>query len=115
MQWIIFLHHFLPTSNENDDSSYPVSLPQRIAVSGLPLPVLTETHPLYTEKNPEHFLSLTNGFDLPNLYKEEISLSVFSIQINSLSLKEVRRFYHVLDRKSTRLNSSHVSISYAVF
>src|SRR5207253_6514612 len=27
----------------------------------------------------------------------------------------VRGFYHLLDRKSTRLNSSHVAISYAVF
>src|SRR5699024_11784115 len=36
-------------------------------------------------------------------------------KIHRNAQRNARRHAHILDRKSTRLNSSHVSISYAVF
>src|SRR4051812_49814535 len=37
------------------------------------------------------------------------------VHVERLGHEVVRRGHHRLDRKSTRLNSSHMSISYAVF
>src|SRR5690606_40893307 len=45
-----------------------------------------------------------NGVELPS-----------SFTLYSQTTKSVDKFYAIKDRKSTRLNSSHVKISYAVF
>src|SRR5207249_11706583 len=50
-----------------------------------------------------------SGKDLSVTYSEEFGLFVASLAFRYL------RFVWDKDRKSTRLNSSHVSISYAVF
>src|SRR5690606_41533299 len=57
--------------------------------------------------------ALPSGFDSKNI-KQIGSVS----QAESLGITEGVEHYHIsefLDRKSTRLNSSHVKISYAVF
>src|SRR5207249_11574787 len=44
-----------------------------------------------------------------------VGIAFIFASIISIGKKETTTFYWCLDRKSTRLNSSHVSISYAVF
>src|SRR5690625_6211744 len=41
--------------------------------------------------------------------------AVFAIHNNDLGFNFIANIEHLRDRKSTRLNSSHVAISYAVF
>src|SRR5699024_12398904 len=48
------------------------------------------------------------------LNKEKSQL-VDDFLYNTLTLRDRKRIYKNIDRKSTRLNSSHVSISYNVF
>src|SRR3712207_9016220 len=45
---------------------------------------------------------------------DEEMMSALGIQIGT-AIKNARAYYELLDRKSTRLNSSHANISYAVF
>src|SRR5699024_12580949 len=59
------------------------------------------------------------------LFAEKITLTTFGVKVLSILLEQRdlykwniplrRRMFGEIDRKSTRLNSSHVSISYAVF
>src|SRR3712207_9023757 len=61
---------------------------------------------------------LSDGPDAPLLYQHALILKVISaFNIQQASGPEKRRLRHtrVEDRKSTRLNSSHANISYAVF
>src|SRR5207253_5109085 len=39
----------------------------------------------------------------------------YQLRTSSIDEREVRQIWEMRDRKSTRLNSSHVAISYAVF
>src|SRR5699024_11760951 len=52
------------------------------------------------------------------LNEEALSVKINGQHIGEVtenSITEAKAFFESLDRKSTRLNSSHVSISYAVF
>src|SRR5690606_39519556 len=49
---------------------------------------------------------------LPVYTKASTKGPLFTMEI---STKHWKRYVHCIDRKSTRLNSSHVKISYAVF
>src|SRR5690348_18177408 len=62
-------------------------------------------------------MTWTNGFavDMRVERVEEPTVFGFTWQIYGLPEDDPRRTYVELDRKSTRLNSSHPSISYAVF
>src|SRR5690625_7070713 len=46
---------------------------------------------------------------------ESFGVSIPEVEYHSTPLKKMRKHYAWTDRKSTRLNSSHVAISYAVF
>src|SRR5690348_17529783 len=65
----------------------------------------------YTTLFRSHPLVLVNDGDIGGIvglhFREELQLEVPIISIDGIALSE--------DRKSTRLNSSHPSISYAVF
>src|SRR2546427_8694565 len=50
--------------------------------------------------------------DLPDLQDKDIDVRV---ENNTLTIRGERKFEKGVDRKSTRLNSSHSQISYAVF
>src|SRR3712207_659325 len=50
--------------------------------------------------------------DTPGIHKPRHKLGEYMVKMAEDSLKEVDL---ILDRKSTRLNSSHANISYAVF
>src|SRR5690625_5505302 len=78
------------------------------------------------EKNPNITLGLATGSTPQKMYQylaemlneNNINLS----NVHTVNLDEYvgldadnAQSYHYLDRKSTRLNSSHVAISYAVF
>src|SRR5690606_40382175 len=73
---------------------------------------------LVMEKTPHIFLvgkgaqdfALTNGFKLENLLTEKAKERWLMQNLGRLYLLKI-----YVDRKSTRLNSSHVKISYAVF
>src|SRR5690625_877797 len=65
-------------------------------------------------------LPLTSGLFLETareLAKEYPEVDAYDVIVDAAALKLVREpgSFDVLDRKSTRLNSSHVAISYAVF
>src|SRR5690625_5515189 len=60
-------------------------------------------------------LAIINNF-FPFFFNILISPCVFEIEFNSYICEFVIKFSMIMrDRKSTRLNSSHVAISYAVF
>src|SRR5690625_5422850 len=52
------------------------------------------------------------SFDTPDLYYQEAGLEFNQLFMGVFG---VGAYYRMGDRKSTRLNSSHVAISYAVF
>src|SRR5256885_13244657 len=52
---------------------------------------------------------------LASLHEGRIALELFREEVEVLSPREARAVHHRRDRKSTRLNSSHLVISYAVF
>src|SRR5699024_11895056 len=49
------------------------------------------------------------------LNKDLLKKISYCFDLSTMSIKEIYRNIIKIDRKSTRLNSSHVSISYAVF
>src|SRR3712207_6863585 len=55
---------------------------------------------------------LTKGYHLIGALKSNRKISPLGI---SIQLKEFAKYIDPSDRKSTRLNSSHANISYAVF
>src|SRR5699024_11778318 len=61
-----------------------------------------------TNKDKEHLIFL---FPLMRI----ISLLTLRLELRRFQDHQISKTYHCADRKSTRLNSSHVSISYAVF
>src|SRR3712207_8132377 len=64
----------------------------------------------FAEKQRQKIYVLDNGKSLM------LALSQDMAQNRPVEAKShVRRFHELLDRKSTRLNSSHANISYAVF
>src|SRR5437870_9549763 len=69
----------------------------------------------YVESDQDGALPLTTGIATLRL-KDELNLTREARQGSSgMPLRQVRVYYTRKDRKSTRLNSSHVAISYAVF
>src|SRR3712207_8444919 len=59
--------------------------------------------------------SMNHKIDHPGMFLHTIPQAyALAKAVNSPSVKVLFDFYHV-DRKSTRLNSSHANISYAVF
>src|SRR5690625_6002878 len=67
----------------------------------------------YFIKETSHFLTKPSshhtGFIDRDIFNKTISVK------EALHEREVERIIEQIDRKSTRLNSSHVAISYAVF
>src|SRR5690606_39297640 len=55
------------------------------------------------------------GAVLKYLHKIKLPLMIFSNADMINVYQKYREYYNIKDRKSTRLNSSHVKISYAVF
>src|SRR5688572_31579783 len=53
--------------------------------------------------------------DYEKLFETEIGYDVIIYAGEEQNVKEIRAHSNILDRKSTRLNSSHSQISYAVF
>src|SRR5207248_10409779 len=87
----------------------------------LPLPLL---HSFPTRRSSDLFLvhddaggfRLLNWMILPTVVEEEAGLLVVRKRVGKTEDRlEVRLLEVVSDRKSTRLNSSHRTISYAVF
>src|SRR5690606_41681919 len=63
-----------------------------------------------------HFFRRRFGDELVEHLIEPLLSGIYSGDIDEMSLMATfPNFYHLEDRKSTRLNSSHVKISYAVF
>src|SRR5690606_41042412 len=82
-----------------------------ISISTLDEPVPNEAITEVTENGNPGFLrqlsTLRNGVFIPKYYDPELE--------GALTALDKTHNLHSLDRKSTRLNSSHVKISYAVF
>src|SRR5690349_25024074 len=68
----------------------------------------TATTEIYT-------LSLHDALPILLPYGADNDSAVHPMRITRVTPEELRRVVFGLDRKSTRLNSSHVEISYAVF
>src|SRR5690606_41822239 len=60
-------------------------------------------------------LGLLNTFNAAFSVKDELRLFALKRDPAALFTRLIQRFVEVIDRKSTRLNSSHVKISYAAF
>src|SRR3712207_7527724 len=66
-------------------------------------------------------LPISNVENLPKIKLSQWTKSQLPIQIKQLRRNKINRenstalFFEIIDRKSTRLNSSHANISYAVF
>src|SRR5438067_8393766 len=58
------------------------------------------------------YIADTDTLSPPSKFDSRLVRDVFEFQSTQIAIKEMLRLE---DRKSTRLNSSHVSISYAVF
>src|SRR5438876_3322418 len=54
------------------------------------------------------------GFCVPDSRDDRVE-SVVDVEVDPVCPDRGNRLYAIIDRKSTRLNSSHPSISYAVF
>src|SRR5207249_7526344 len=71
------------------------------------------------ERTSSLFLDLVavSARRLAGLHESVNTLELFREEVEVLAPRQARAVHHrwLLDRKSTRLNSSHVSISYAVF
>src|SRR5690625_7079361 len=71
----------------------------------------TATAPIRTAKNARNHLG---GFLSPEIAIEIVS-DIESVVVNTKTVVTIKNNTPNTDRKSTRLNSSHVAISYAVF
>src|SRR5690554_7071377 len=69
----------------------------------------------YVRQHAEHDVVVVNFPTYVNMYGDTIDGGADYIERNALALVSVIEEINSLDRKSTRLNSSHVRISYAVF
>src|SRR5699024_11331625 len=79
----------------------------------LPVSSIAERVKLYTPFSLKPMI-LSTGKISPSINSETSTSSPFLVRDHTKSISSIF-FVSVLDRKSTRLNSSHVSISYAVF
>src|SRR5699024_12639760 len=74
---------------------------------------------LYTDTAPTDIYTLSLHDALPIywnvLQPQKASLLVWAVSVSLAATREIAFAFSSSDRKSTRLNSSHVSISYAVF
>src|SRR5256885_11705272 len=69
----------------------------------------TTNYVLDGANNNDHYTNAPNPMPNPDALQE------FSVQTNNFSAEFGRNAGAVVDRKSTRLNSSHLVMSYAVF
>src|SRR5699024_12269481 len=86
---------------------------------------LTSTLFPYTTLFRSKFLNIIDSLDTPTMYpvqnvkvggnNKRFATYIYPLPIYSSKPYMVLSFFIEEDRKSTRLNSSHVSISYAVF
>src|SRR5262245_64357271 len=65
---------------------------------------------LCVDMDPQGNLTMSQGID-----PDTLETSMYDVLVHHVSLREVIRKREIEDRKSTRLNSSHLGISYAVF
>src|SRR5690606_39736479 len=89
--------------------TYPLSLHDALPISSIPYPKSCGLY-LWIKNNPVTSLSIPIDF--------EGSIEIFGCPLETIDLKNGvgNNFWSDSeDRKSTRLNSSHVKISYAVF
>src|SRR5699024_12231251 len=72
---------------------------------------------IYSKKYDEYVYLVFEDIDYENNYNNTVNIKgIFRIDTSDKSLLFEDEFtFNNVDRKSTRLNSSHVSISYAVF
>src|SRR5690606_41480844 len=83
----------------------------------LPSPAVFPYSTLF-RSNPSAFTTLTAPFDAPyDAFDEgyEVSFDCSAEPEGPLPIAVTERSYSLTDRKSTRLNSSHGKISYALF
>src|SRR3712207_7053687 len=73
---------------------------------------------LFRSQVTKQLHKLVNVLKIRDLEPDETiarELAVFKIAADGAARQEILQFVQILDRKSTRLNSSHANISYAVF
>src|SRR5690606_42018370 len=97
------------------DDPLPLSLPVLLFFSRLILrrPPSSTLFP-YTTLFRSHVIAVFHG-DVGNFFREFNVSDIRFGQTNGNGLGWAIPFHYLADRKSTRLNSSHVKISYAVF
>src|SRR5690625_6813434 len=76
-------------------------------------PVYTTGEPLSVELGPGILEKMFDGIQRPLESVQDLTGDFLTKGVDIPSLDRKKKWY--LDRKSTRLNSSHVAISYAVF
>src|SRR5690554_1735552 len=74
----------------------------------------TRRHGLGKRTAENNVVGAVEGFGRPRALTRVIEITVYII-LNQWHIGRRQHGYQLLDRKSTRLNSSHVRISYAVF
>src|SRR5258708_18879422 len=88
------------------------------AILLMPLSLAAQTPPVITmDKEPHHHLNLQNEY--VKVFKVAVSpgdsIALHRHDQDTVAVEEQLNHRAILDRKSTRLNSSHQIISYAVF
>src|SRR5690606_42052092 len=101
----LLLLHVSSYDDHRDLHSFPTRRSSDLEISGDPT-----TGPSFAE----HLVDTDgDGVKSAQLGPQRIQVPVVGVTLRRVLVDELVQ--HVLDRKSTRLNSSHVKISYAVF
>src|SRR5690625_2859017 len=112
------IHSFIDTLNLKGEDDFSITFNGAFVQNNRTKEVTSENFLTYRDLKAFYDLSQDvhssmHYFDLTDMYTPNKKISRYTVYESHAN--QVQLHYRPIDRKSTRLNSSHVAISYAVF